>query len=248
MSSTTDIQYGPEVAGLYDAIIGDVMPTAESLYRCAEHFRGRRVVDLGVGTGRMAIPLASIASEIVGIDNSDEMLDRLHAKQVPANVTTRRADLRDRLPFDDGRFTGAISTLGSFACVRTHGELAHAMREVARVLEPGSVFALDYYRLQTYRQLEPLGCVSVDNPLHPSRSEMTVSVHEPTSGDLTLSVQTTVIPHDGSESTSFAESVLVMEPPVLVDHADRAGFELIEFESAGDGGPFDWYLLRRKGH
>jgi SAM-dependent methyltransferase len=238
VSTSTDVQYGPEVAGLYDPVIGDALPIEQCLERCAAWLTGRRVLDIGTGTGRIAIPLAGLAREVVGIDNSQPMLDRWEGKSVPANVTCHLADLRQPLPFEPRSFDGAISTLGSFACVRTEEELAHAFDHVASVLSPGGPFLLDYYAIATYRVLAELGTVEVPNALHPSTSRMRTTLD-----GSTLTVETTVLPIDGTAPTSFAESVLVLPPDELVAHARSAGLALADQELADGGAPFDWFVL-----
>lgn len=51
------------------------------------------VVDLGAGSGFLALALAPEVRDIVAVDISDEMLERLRNSDPPENVRTRRADL-----------------------------------------------------------------------------------------------------------------------------------------------------------
>jgi SAM-dependent methyltransferase len=64
--------------------------------------RGSRVLDAGCGTGRVAVRLAELGYQCVGVDSDDSMLDQ--ARDASRNVTWIRADLAEPLdvpaPFD----------------------------------------------------------------------------------------------------------------------------------------------------
>lgn len=56
---------------------------------------GGRVVELGVGTGRLALPLARRGLQVSGIDASAEMLGRLAAKDPEGLIDVRLGDVAD---------------------------------------------------------------------------------------------------------------------------------------------------------
>lgn len=236
-----DVQYAAGVAGIYDAVIGAALPAEETVERCRPHVEGRRVLDVGVGTGRIAIPLAGVASAVVGVDNSAAMLDELRAKPGSEVVEAHLADVRVALPFEPASFGGAVSTLGSLACVRSHDELEAALRNVATVLEPGARFAFDYYCAATYRLLAQVGTLEVVNQHHPSSTAVTTRID-----GSTLTVSTVVTPHDGGEPTAFDETVLLIDPDELVAVAARVGMRLVAHEPAPELAPFDWFVLERE--
>ncbi|MFW6772904.1 class I SAM-dependent DNA methyltransferase [Nocardioides sp. CPCC 205120] len=238
----SDVQYDGPVAGVYDAVIGAALPVEATVERCRPHVEGRRVLDIGVGTGRIALPLAEVASSVVGIDNSAAMLEELRAKPGAGVLETHVADFRAALPFAPGSFGGAVSTLGSMACVRSLEELEAALTNVATVLEPGARFAFDYYSSATYRLLAQVGTVEVENQHHPSSTAVTTRID-----GSTMTVSTVVTPHDGSTPTAFDETVLLIEPDDLVALAGRVGLRLVAQEPAEDLGPFDWFVLEREG-
>ena len=75
--------YGEAMADVYDewyAGVSDVEATVAALVRLSEMAGGGRVLELGVGTGRLAIPLAETGLTVTGIDVSPAMLARLRAK------------------------------------------------------------------------------------------------------------------------------------------------------------------------
>lgn len=94
-------------------------------------------VDLGAGTGLLTIPLADRVREVVAIDISPAMLDRLQQHARESRVTNLRcveADLRV-LPLEDESVTLAVSNYTFHHLPDSDKELALA--EVRRVLAPG---------------------------------------------------------------------------------------------------------------
>ncbi|MGE5227873.1 MAG: class I SAM-dependent methyltransferase [Planctomycetaceae bacterium] len=105
----------------------------------ADELRGRgRVLEAGVGTGQVALPLAEAGIAMTGLDLSRPMLDRLIAKaggRIPFPLVLGDAT---RLPFPDDVFGGAV--------LRWVLHLVPAWRrllaELVRVVEPGGVAVL----------------------------------------------------------------------------------------------------------
>src|SRR5688500_19962569 len=87
--------YGDRFADVYDdwyADITDVVACTSTLARLA----GRRpVLELGVGTGRLAIPLAERGVDVVGVDSSPAMLERLASKPGADRVEVVPGDMID---------------------------------------------------------------------------------------------------------------------------------------------------------
>ena len=63
----------PDLVWLYDVVYSND-DDAKFYTQCAKAF-GQPILELGSGTGRIAIPLAEEGFEVVGIDNSDAMID-----------------------------------------------------------------------------------------------------------------------------------------------------------------------------
>ncbi len=66
-----------------------------------------RLLDVGCGTGRFAVSMAPLVSNVIGIDLTAEMLRQAKQLQVDANIDniTWYQDDVANLPFDDGEFT-----------------------------------------------------------------------------------------------------------------------------------------------
>ena len=93
-----------------------------------------RVLEIGIGTGRIAVPLARHVGQVAGVDLSAAMLARLAAKRGAQRVDPARADAT-RLPFADACFDAVIGVHVFHLIPRWREVLA----EVARVLKPAGV-------------------------------------------------------------------------------------------------------------
>ena len=85
--------YGESFADVYDdwyADVSDVDATVTMLGAIAE---GRPVLELGIGTGRLAIPLVASGTNVVGVDASPSMLEALRAKADAGTIPTIEADM-----------------------------------------------------------------------------------------------------------------------------------------------------------
>lgn len=105
--------YGDRHARVYDRIYGQRFATERAVTALAEAVGGGRLLELGVGTGRLAIPLAARGVTVDGIDASPAMIALLQARAGSHPIRVFEADLADfDLPFKDyGVAVCAVSTL-----------------------------------------------------------------------------------------------------------------------------------------
>jgi demethylmenaquinone methyltransferase/2-methoxy-6-polyprenyl-1,4-benzoquinol methylase len=96
---------------------------------------GDRVLDACCGTGDLAVESRRIGAEVVGVDFSQQMLER--ARRKSEDVEWVEADVLD-LPFDDASFDAATVGFG----VRNLDDLGAGLRELRRVLKPGGRLAV----------------------------------------------------------------------------------------------------------
>ena len=89
-------------------------------------------LEIGVGTGRIALPLTRLGIRVVGVDISTEMLRKLRAKS--RSVPVALADAT-RLPFQDRTFSSAIAS----HVLHLVPEWRSAVDELMRVVSPGGV-------------------------------------------------------------------------------------------------------------
>lgn len=93
-----------------------------------------RVLEVGVGTGRIALPLAPHVGEYVGIDISRPMMLKLRGKQSDERIDLSEADARV-LPFADASFD-AVVAVHIFHLIPNWQQ---ALIELKRVLKPEGV-------------------------------------------------------------------------------------------------------------
>lgn len=93
--------------------------------------RGRRVLDAGVGTGRIARHLTALGASVVGLDVTPEMLDQCR-KVVPGALAVQ-ARVGPHLPFADR----SVDDVVSVRVFKYVGHWAPTFRELRRVLRPG---------------------------------------------------------------------------------------------------------------
>jgi ubiquinone/menaquinone biosynthesis C-methylase UbiE len=124
-------------AGYYDATRGfpegvekDV---AALMARAGSLTPNSRVLEIGVGTGRIALPLAPHVRAYYGIDLARPMMDVLLAKQTNEPITLVQGDVT-RLPSADASFDAAVA-VHVFHLVPGWRD---SLSELARVLRPGA--------------------------------------------------------------------------------------------------------------
>lgn len=78
MDEYKDETYGERIAGVYDQWYSEIDPDA--VRSLTELAHGGNALELGIGTGRIAIPLLNSGVSVQGIDASVSMVAKLHGK------------------------------------------------------------------------------------------------------------------------------------------------------------------------
>jgi SAM-dependent methyltransferase len=109
--------------------------------------RGQRIVELGVGTGRIAVPTAAAGVRVIGIDSSAGMLEvcrrRAEAAGVESLLDLRLGDLRD--PPVDERVPLVTCPFRSYLHLADAGERLAALRAARELLIPGGRLIFDVF-------------------------------------------------------------------------------------------------------
>jgi SAM-dependent methyltransferase len=105
------------------------------------------VVELGVGTGRIAVPVARAGVHVIGVDDSEGMLDLCRARAEESGVADlvelRLGDLR-RPPVPE-RVCLVTCPFRALLHLGSDGERLEALRAVYLLLEPGGRFVFDVF-------------------------------------------------------------------------------------------------------
>jgi SAM-dependent methyltransferase len=140
--------YGERVADVYDEWYEKVDPSAECAL-LAELAAGGRVLELGIGTGRVAFPLAALGVEVHGIDASPAIVRQLRAKPGGEAVPVTIGDMAE-VPVD-GDFSLVFVVFNTFFMLTTQEAQERCFRNVAAHLPPGGRFLLQVFVPDTSR-------------------------------------------------------------------------------------------------
>ena len=98
-------------------------------------------LELGIGTGRIALPLARRGVPVHGIDMSQAMVARMRAKPGGAGVRVTIGDFATANV--DGSFSVAYLVFNTIMNLTTQAEQVACFRNVAAHLEPGGTFVIE---------------------------------------------------------------------------------------------------------
>ena len=132
-------------ADIYDAVFSYVVEDIPFYVDEAER-SDVHVLELGCGTGRVAIPIALNGTHIVALDSSSAMLERAQQKANTAgasNLTLVHADMRDFTLAD--RFSLAIIPFRGFLSLLSVKDEMRALMNIRRHLAPGGRLIFDIF-------------------------------------------------------------------------------------------------------
>jgi SAM-dependent methyltransferase len=136
--------FGEAVAAAYDESSADMFrpavvdPAVDFLADLAGH---GAALELGIGTGRIALPLARRGVRVHGIDLSEAMVARLRAKPGAERIGVTIGDFATTAV--DGRFSLAYLVFNTIGNLTTQDEQVACFRNVAAHLEPGGCFVIE---------------------------------------------------------------------------------------------------------
>jgi SAM-dependent methyltransferase len=106
---------------------------------------GGRVLELGVGSGRIAVPLALAGVDVVGVDLSPVMLDLARARARPHGLDLVLVEGDMRRPPPLGRFALVIIPFRALLHLPDDRERLTVLRAARRLLVPGGTLAFDVF-------------------------------------------------------------------------------------------------------
>lgn len=141
MNFYADETYGERLADVYDDWLGDYDPDAITVL--SDLTGDGRALELGIGTGRIALPLSAKGSRVQGIDASVSMVNRLRAKPGGDRIPVHFGNFADVEA--EGEFDLVFVVFNTFFALRSQDEQVRCFRNVARHLTDGGCFLLEAF-------------------------------------------------------------------------------------------------------
>ena len=219
---------------------------------------GGPVLELGCGTGRIALPLGRAGATVVGIDRSAAMLDRARTRVRRARLHPRvqlvRGDIR-YLPFPVAQFPLVMAPYGILQSLLRERDLTATLTAVHQVLEPGGTFGMelvaDLPSWQEYRKRVSLkGWRARSGGSHVTLVE---TVRQDPRRKLTIFDQEFTERRGRRARTHrFSLTFRTLTVPQMARRLEKAGFEVTALLGDYRGGPWDpraevWVVLAKKG-
>jgi ubiquinone/menaquinone biosynthesis C-methylase UbiE len=215
------------------------------------------ILELGCGTGRVAIPVARTGATVLGIDRSASMLTRGMSKVRRARLGSRikliRGDIR-HLPFPEKSFELVMAPYGILQSLLDEKLLAATLKDVNRVLTRNGTFGLElvadlpawdeYSDRTTFRsQRGPNGkpIALIESVRQDRRKHITRFEQEFVEGRGTSATR-----------RKFTLAFRTLSVPQMVQRLEKAGLEVSALLGDYQGGPWDlradvWIILARRG-
>ncbi len=144
-------------ASVYDTFMDNVPyeEWGEYIYSllCRYGVRDGIVLDLGCGTGTMTEILAGYGYDMIGVDNSEDMLELAMEKRIASghDILYLLQDMREFELY--GTVRAVVSVCDSVNYITESEELAGVFRLVNNYLDPGGIFLFDFNTEYKYREV-----------------------------------------------------------------------------------------------
>jgi len=214
------------------------------------------VLELGCGTGRIALPVVRAGARIVGIDRSDEMLARARKRLRRARLLGRaglvRGDIRT-LPFRSRPgFALVMAPYGILQSLTRERDLLATLQSVARVIRRGGLFGIDLVpdlpRWSEYHRRRSLAGARGKA----TRLTLVESVRQDRARRLTIFDQEYIERRGRRKRVHrFALTFRTLSVPQMRRRLEAAGFRVEAVLGDYQGGPWDpradvWLILARR--
>lgn len=133
--------YGERIAGVYDQWYNQYDPAAVQVLK--EFAHGGRALELGIGTGRIAIPLLESGVSVAGIDASESMVARLRAKPGGDQIPVTMGNFAEIGV--EGQFTLIYVVFNTLFSLLTQDDQIRCFTNVAKHLTSDGVFVIEAF-------------------------------------------------------------------------------------------------------
>jgi SAM-dependent methyltransferase len=141
MDDYSEKTYGERIAGVYDQWYSEFDPAAVQVLSELAH--GGGALELGIGTGRIALPLLNSGVTVHGIDASESMVVKLGAKPGGEKIQVKMGNFAD-VPVD-GQYSLIYVVFNTFYALLTQEEQIRCFQNVARHLSSDGVFVIEAF-------------------------------------------------------------------------------------------------------
>lgn len=137
--------YGERIAEVYDEWYGEAafLETDAAVAKLARLAGERPALELAIGTGRVALPLAARGIEVHGIDASKAMVGKLREKTGGEAIPVTIGDFADVAV--DGTYRLVYVVFNTLFALDSQDEQVRCFQNVAAHLEPGGVFVVEAF-------------------------------------------------------------------------------------------------------
>jgi 2-polyprenyl-3-methyl-5-hydroxy-6-metoxy-1,4-benzoquinol methylase len=173
------MDYDEERAEAYDrrnaGRFAEAETTAELLAGLVGGRAGARVLELGIGTGRLALPLAARGLEVNGIDSSAPMVERLRAKPGGSDLPVVIGDFADVSSLVEGQFDLVLLPFNALFELLAQDEQCRCLTGAAGHLAPGGALVVEALSPELTRLEQSLTVTS----LAPDEVVLQATSHDP---------------------------------------------------------------------
>ncbi|WP_432927125.1 class I SAM-dependent DNA methyltransferase [Microbispora sp. CA-135349] len=132
--------YGRTIADIYDEMVGH-LPTGPAVERVSRLAEGGPVLEFGIGTGRLALPLAARGVTVAGVDGSPDMVAVLRDKPGGDLIPVTVGDFSEVRV--EGRFALVLLAFNTVFALPSQDAQVRCFRNAAAHLRPGGRFVVE---------------------------------------------------------------------------------------------------------
>jgi SAM-dependent methyltransferase len=243
-----DVATAGALARLYDLDLRDD-PGDLDLYLALADRADGPILELAVGSGRVAVPLARAGHAVTGVDRDASMLTRARARAAEAGIPPERlalheADLVDVRLSDAGRYAFALLALNSLMVLPDRDTQRAAFRTLAAHLAPGGLAAVDAWLpdaddLGRYDGRVILEWIRPDPTTGALVTKTGSAVHDAATGTIVLTAVFDEAPQGGSPTRWIRQDRLrLVSADDLAEFAEAAGLRIELVAGGYDLEPF----------
>ena len=236
-----------DFARYYDQIHSSLTADLPFILQLAQG-NGGPILDLGCGTGRLLFPLAQAGFQIVGVDNSPQMLaianKRLAAQpeKVRALVTIWEKDMRNlALVHTEAKFTLALFSFNTLLHMR-EGEIVELLKRVADLIASGGKIFIDLENPFLLAETIDQNKAIFETSFMDEATSKPVEQWSQTSLDSIAQTLTVMWQFRTNEKESGTQTVKIvyhyLYPHQIVLLLQKAGFRLLRISGNYEGEPF----------